>query len=180
MNKKLQLILVTGLLVAGATLAGASIKNSGETLVQDSETVLTREEATDIAIALTGGEVTEMKFNEENAHFEFELNVEGGDAKVTIDAVTGEIVELEAAKKKPQNSADSNYVSSYPEQEKLLELENAYDLQVEVVTDNVGKRVLLFVDSKGQTKYKSIFVKTTDHLKIIEINQGLVYNSTLK
>lgn len=61
-----------------------------------------------------------------------------------------------------------------------MKLENVDHLQAKLVTDNDGKRVLLFVDNNGETKYKSIFVKKTNHLKIIKMDGGLVYNGALK
>ena len=53
--------------------------------------------------------------------------------------------------------------------------------QAELVTDNPGKRILLFTDANGRKIYKSIFIKNDRHLKIIQLDgEGLLYNNKVQ
>ncbi|MGM0896487.1 MAG: hypothetical protein ACQEV0_01230 [Bacillota bacterium] len=52
-------------------------------------------------------------------------------------------------------------------------------LEYEIVADNPGKRVLL-LDKEGD-EYKSVFVKETKRLKLIDIDgEGLIFNDILE
>lgn len=57
-------------------------------------------------------------------------------------------------------------------------IEEDFD-EVRVVNDNKRNRVLLFVNDKGHTQYKSIYVKKTNRLKVIDFNGGLIFNDIL-
>ncbi|MUK90819.1 hypothetical protein GMD78_20935 [Ornithinibacillus sp. L9] len=48
------------------------------------------------------------------------------------------------------------------------------------VTDNNGKRVLLILDDNGEKEYKTIFIKDTNCLKIIDLDDGEIYNEIIK
>lgn len=60
----------------------------------------------------------------------------------------------------------------FPEYEKITEIVNIADHTVQTVTDNEGKRILLFIDNDGEKQYKSIFIKHDERLKVIELNGG--------
>lgn len=49
-----------------------------------------------------------------------------------------------------------------------------------VTEDNVSKRVILFSDNYGRTQYKSVFVKKTGLLKVINLKGGIVLETTVK
>lgn len=53
------------------------------------------------------------------------------------------------------------------------------DYQIDVVEDNPGKRVLLLKDENGELKYKSIFIKETNRLKITEIGGKMFFNRVI-
>lgn len=56
---------------------------------------------------------------------------------------------------------------------------NAYVGSVE--TDNKGNRIIIFSDLNGHKKYKSIFVKRENRLKIVHFdNDGLIFNDVIK
>lgn len=68
-----------------------------------------------------------------------------------------------------------------PEYDTIIDMVGDQSLVFEMVEDNQGKRVLLMVESDGTEQYKTIFVKKTNRLKIIEIDgQGLLFNDILK
>lgn len=53
--------------------------------------------------------------------------------------------------------------------------------QGDIETDNKGNRIILFEDESGHKKYKSIFIKHDNRLKIVQFkNDGLIYNEILK
>lgn len=49
-----------------------------------------------------------------------------------------------------------------------------------VVEDNEGKRIILFRNEKNQEKYKSIFIKEEERVKIIDLDKGEIFNGLLK
>ncbi|WP_152655927.1 hypothetical protein [Oceanobacillus sp. CFH 90083] len=50
---------------------------------------------------------------------------------------------------------------------------------VQVVEDNPHKRILFIGDENNQKKYKTIFIKDTSRLKIIDLNGGLIFNEII-
>lgn len=51
---------------------------------------------------------------------------------------------------------------------------------MELETDNANKRVLFFSTDKGQKRYKSIFIKRTERLKIIDLSDdNMLYNQEI-
>lgn len=68
-------------------------------------------------------------------------------------------------------------LESYEEYDMLSEKIDLTKHQVELTTDNPGKRILLFADADGKKIYKSIFSKHDNHLKIIQLDdEGLLFN----
>src|SRR5690606_8447136 len=49
-----------------------------------------------------------------------------------------------------------------------------------VTEDNNYKRIVLFRDARGQGKYKSIFVKDTNSLKLIDFRGGEIFFGTVE
>ncbi|MCT1902582.1 hypothetical protein [Oceanobacillus sojae] len=50
---------------------------------------------------------------------------------------------------------------------------------VQVVEDNPHKRILFIGDDANQKKYKTIFIKDTNRLKIIDLNGGQIFNEII-
>ncbi|MGM0829059.1 MAG: hypothetical protein ACQEU4_12600 [Bacillota bacterium] len=69
--------------------------------------------------------------------------------------------------------------SSFPEYKNIIEQINNKDYSFQTVTDNEGERVLLLIDKNGVEQYKTIFIKNTNRLKIIKINEGQIFNEIL-
>lgn len=73
-----------------------------------------------------------------------------------------------------------NEWTSLPEYNKIMEQVGHEEVDFEMVTDNEGKRVLNIVDKDGSIRYKSIFIKDMNRLKIINVkNGGLIFNEIL-
>src|SRR5699024_2380408 len=87
-----------------------------------------------------------------------------------------------------ENSTATNHQKVQTEAEdidNLLEYEilddviNADDFNAQVVENNNHKRVILLKDDNGQPQFKSIYVKDTNRLKVIDFKSGLVFNQIL-
>jgi hypothetical protein len=59
-----------------------------------------------------------------------------------------------------------------PEYNVILKRIGKDDYTVETITDNEGTRVLHFLNEQGEMHYKSVFVKDTNRLKIIDTKGG--------
>lgn len=58
-------------------------------------------------------------------------------------------------------------------------MDNEY-YNFQTVTDNEGKRILLLLDDEGTEQYKSIFIKKTKRLKIIDLaNDREIFNDLI-
>ncbi len=95
-----------------------------------------------------------------------------------------EVKETEQQAEYIESSSEENVNSiewaSLPEYSKIIEQIGDKDYNFETVTDNDGKRVLYIIDGNGEKQYKTVFIKSTSHLKIININgNGLVFNGDL-
>lgn len=71
-------------------------------------------------------------------------------------------------------------LQDFTEYEVLNEKVNIHKYQTKVETDNNNTRILIMSDDEEQEQYKSIFIKDTNRLKIIEFKRGLIFNEELK
>ncbi len=80
---------------------------------------------------------------------------------------------------KIEASQNDDQLSGFEESQKLKEvLDGADDLNVKTLSENQNKRVLLLFDEEQTKKYKSIFIKNTQRLKVIdEISGDLLFDS---
>ncbi|WP_042147276.1 PepSY domain-containing protein [Paucisalibacillus sp. EB02] len=64
---------------------------------QNLESIMSIEEAKEIAVAEVGGKVIEVDLDEDDGRYEYELELrtDRGEAEITIDAESGEIIEME-------------------------------------------------------------------------------------
>ncbi|AVR00317.1 hypothetical protein OBCHQ24_15325 [Oceanobacillus iheyensis] len=88
-----------------------------------------------------------------------------------------------------ENSTEMNYQQAHMDTEDiddLLEYDTLDNVAVadnfnsQIVGDNPHKRIILLKDDNGQPQFKSIFVKDTNRLKIINLHEGLVFNRIIK
>lgn len=63
----------------------------------------------------------------------------------------------------------SDTVAKLPEYKKLADTVDLSGYSAQIIEDNRGKRIILFKDANGQTKYKTIYVKYTGVVKIINL-----------
>lgn len=172
--------IVIGVLSVGVILSGigiitsASINNDEKSV----ENLLTEQQATEIAEKAVNGTVIEMDLDEDDDQYvyEFEAKTSSGEAEVKINGVTGKVLDI---KKNSFETVASDERASFPEYSKTLEQIDDQDYKVQKVTDNEGKRVLLLVDNNGKEQYKTIFIKKTNMLKIIDLDKGQIFSGII-
>lgn len=92
----------------------------------------------------------------------------------------------EAGKQNTYRNADYKQQSSQVDVTQLPEYSildkhlNLADYTIVVAENNPYKRVLLLKNKQGQAEYKSILVKNTGRLKIVDFDGGLVYNGIIQ
>lgn len=114
----------------------------------------------------------------EEASGKTEANVqppeEQGDAKESEQ-------QTENSQHSTEESVNAMEWASLPEYNTIIEQIGNNEYTFETVTDNDGKRILTIMDENGQKQYKTVFVKNTSRLKIININgNGVVFNGIIK
>lgn len=85
----------------------------------------------------------------------------------------------EKEKQELTNSKDTSAITETPEYNSLTEIVNIADYQLDTEVDNPQKRIILLENQNGKEMYKSIFIKETGRLKIIEFDKGLIFNDLI-
>lgn len=183
MNKKILIGAVAGTVIFGGTaIVGASDENKN--------VEISAQQALQTALEKTEGFVQEvdLSYEDDENYYEIEIESNGKDYGFHIDAVTGEVLEQG---QKPDDVQNDNQIeddqnnsnnNQYPnEPANLISFEeynaitgqvNTDDLTFHLETDNQGNRIMFLVDEDGKKHYKTIFIKHTNHLKIIDLNGG--------
>ncbi|WP_153733082.1 hypothetical protein [Sporosarcina obsidiansis] len=113
-----------------------------------------------------------------------------GALMLTTGALHGVNVEASQPSTSHQSAAISHYQGGYqhtasidittlPEYEMIATKVDVTGLNFGIVTDQPSIRKMLLNDAKGRTQYKTIYNKTTKHLKIINTRGGLVFNQVI-
>lgn len=126
-------------------------------------------------------DTVEKPESEEN--MEQETDVEEGE----VDSSEEEEVESDendTEETKEQSTESTSIPEEIKEFEEVDIISDEIDLndkEIKVETDNPNKRVILFIDNNDQAKkYKSIFIKKENRLKIInEGDDGLIYDEKI-
>ncbi|RIU94734.1 hypothetical protein [Oceanobacillus picturae] len=75
---------------------------------------------------------------------------------------------------------DTENMDDFLEYDTLDDVADVDHFNSEVVEDNPHKRIILLKDDNAQPQFKSIFVKDTNRLKIINLHEGLEYNEIIQ
>jgi len=80
-----------------------------------------------------------------------------------------------------EESTSQSEWSSLPEYDTIIREVDSQDYTFRTVTDNENERILLLTNQDGEEKYKTIFIKNTSRLKIIDIDGGgQLFNDVLE
>lgn len=94
----------------------------------------------------------------------------------TVEVPKQEAPKVEAPK---QETPKNNGISGLVEYGVIVSQIDVGSYSAQVVEDNRGKRIVLFNDGNGKSRYKSIYIKNKSHLKIIDMRGGLLYNGNI-
>ncbi|MHC5250517.1 hypothetical protein [Enterococcus sp. LJL90] len=87
------------------------------------------------------------------------------------DTVQTEIAESSDIKENLSSTDNQENSNHWEEEEKIAAILTLSDFDITVLSDNSEKRILLFTKD-NQKYYKSIFVKSTKFLKIIDLKNN--------
>lgn len=80
-----------------------------------------------------------------------------------------------------EESTSQSVWSSLPEYDTIIREVDSQDDTFRTVTDNENERILLLTNQDGEEKYKTIFIKNTSRLKIIDMDGGgQLFNDVLE
>ena len=91
----------------------------------------------------------------------------------------GEVQEQEQVNNDVQGSSQESELEKLPEWNDLRTYVDVDNFVVKVVEDHDNKRIIVMEDENGQAQFKSIFVKRQNHVKIIDLNGGLIYSGKI-
>ncbi|MEG0473051.1 MAG: hypothetical protein RR588_12020 [Solibacillus sp.] len=83
--------------------------------------------------------------------------------------IFNEIIKEDSKPTIPSNPSISDDTVQTPEYKELSTKVDLTGYSVKVVEDNYNKRITLFNDANGHAKYKTIYIKKTEMVKIIEL-----------
>lgn len=155
--------------IGGASVAGASALNSAE------DPKVSAEKALQEVFAKVEGTVQEVELTfEEGRYYEVEVESSRHEYEFTIDAASGEFLE-EAPDQEtsPDNEAsgplDATDYAEYAMIEKKVDTDL---LTYHLATDNPGNRILFLLNADGEKQFKTIFLKNSRELEIIDLDNG--------
>lgn len=112
-------------------------------------------------------------------------------AKDDLDKTPAKQPDSEASSQAPVNvetdkdvekSADeviADAIKDFPEYDVFVEELNMVDFTLRIVEDNQDKRIIIMIDAAGVEQYKSIYLKKTEHLKIVSFSDELLVNEVI-
>lgn len=104
-----------------------------------------------------------------------EVSEDAQSVETSIEATS--LIEESTATTESSASSQQNALEEFEEAPIIEKTIDVSDLQLNIETDNPNKRVLFFSTDTGQKRYKSVFVKRTERLKIIDLSdEGILYN----
>ncbi|GBD66518.1 hypothetical protein KV134_08010 [Tetragenococcus halophilus] len=157
------LVLISTMLLAGCTQQTSTENNEDKEVAATSETAESTEQTS-----------TETEQSSSISSEAMEESTEETEAASTEEETA------ETSTDESQNSDAENDVADFEEGDILQDTIDLEGLTMETATDNPNKRVLLFSNDEGQKEYKSVFIKRTNRLKIIDTaNDDLLLNEEL-
>lgn len=75
---------------------------------------------------------------------------------------------------------DVSTIQNLAEYKALNELMAINHFEPEIVEDTTEKRIILLKDQEGEAKYKSVYIKTTNRLKVVDFNRGVVVDQIIQ
>ena len=105
-----------------------------------------------------------------------EEDVDSDDNAVENEDSDNEVIEED----NQENNTIKQELEGLEEYATLVKYVNVDDFNAQFVEDNHHKRVIFLKDNQGRPQFKSIYVKNTNRLKIINLRGGIVYNGIIQ
>jgi len=96
-----------------------------------------------------------------------------------VNEKTTPVEETNTSEHERQNKDNVKDQNEYQEFKTIDEIVDTTELNKEIVEDNKNKRITLLTDEHNQVQFKSIYVKSKNRLKIIEVDGGVIFNQVL-
>ncbi|WP_217587436.1 hypothetical protein [Lentibacillus saliphilus] len=85
----------------------------------------------------------------------------------------------EADQETNDGEAEGLAIEEMPEYETITAHIDLTGLKAKTVEDNPSKRIIIFQNEAGADTYKTIYIKDTNRLKLIELDGGELYNGII-
>ena len=163
--------------IGGASIVGASALNPAEAPKVSAEKALQE------VFAKVEGTVQEVELTfEDGRYYEVEVESSSREYEFTIDAASGEFL-----KESPdqETSTDDGFnrpvdATNYAEYAMIEKKVDTDSLAYHLATDNPGNRIIFLLNENGEKQFKTIFLKRSQELEIIDLDNGKrVYQGTI-
>lgn len=170
-NSWMKVIAGTAILdgIGGASVVGASALNTTEA------PKVSAEEALQEVFAQVEGTVQEVELSlEDNRFYEIEVESSNREYEFMIDAASGEFLQQAPDEETPADNEFSRPVdaSNFAEYAMIEKKVDTDSLSYHLATDNPGNRILFLVNKAGDKQFKTIFLKHSQELEIIDLDSG--------
>ena len=109
------------------------------------------------------------------------INLKGGGAVLETTVKAGTTAPAPEVKPDASPGQSASAITSLPEYKTLAGAVDLTDLTPVIVSDNYNNRTILLKDANGREQFKSVFVKKTGLLKVINLKgQGVVIQTVVK
>ena len=163
--------------IGGASIVGASALNHAEAPKVSAEKALQE------VFAKVEGTVQEVELKlEDNRFYEVEVGSSSREYEFMIDAASGEFLEEGAGQETSPDDGFSRPVdaANYAEYAMIEKKVDTDSLTYHLATDNPGNRILFLLNEDGKKQFKTIFLKRSQELEIIDLdNSKRVYQGTI-
>lgn len=75
---------------------------------------------------------------------------------------------------------EASTIQNLAEYKALNDIMAINHFEPEIVEDTMDKRIIILKSSDGEAKYKSIYVKRTNRLKVVDFNRGVVVDQMIQ
>lgn len=155
--------------IGGASVVGASALNPTE------DPKVSAEKALQEVFAKVEGTVQEVELSfEDGRYYEVEVESSSREYEFMVDAASGEFLgEAPDQETAPEDGFNQPVeASNYAEYATIEKNVNTDSLTYHLATDNQGNRILFLLNEDGEKQFKTIFLKTSQELEIIDLDNG--------
>lgn len=103
------------------------------------------------------------------------------DTALSVENKEADKEEISTKEAYEETESRDQEIGNFPEYDVLAEQVDLDNLTSDIKTDNPNKRVMILTEGDGQKRYKSIYIKKKQRLKIISLDdEGQIFNEVIK